>query len=182
MNIIYTIGYGSTPLEQRAAREQLRVFRGIAMIDTRYSPRSRFPEWCKAALEKEFAPRYVHIRALGNINYRSGGPIVLADEARGLEQARQLLEQGDILLLCGCYRVDRCHRREVAARLHGQTGAAICHLLMPLYDSVPECSPEQARQQAITRQIVPPAEQKPRRRKLKPAQDGPDLWEGVTCV
>jgi uncharacterized protein (DUF488 family) len=161
MNTIFTLGYGAQS-EHQAARDQLHSLKSATIIDTRCSPRSCFPAWCKAQLSREYRPRYVHIPALGNTNYRSGGPITLADEQRGLEQARKLLEQRDIILLCCCGHVETCHRRVIAERLSRLTGAPVCHLL--------QASPEQGQHQTARE-----ASRRPRPR--KPAQAGPSLWD-----
>src|SRR5689334_4544023 len=73
MHTLYTMGYSSwAPAQLAATVRDL----GAALWDIRFSPLSRRPEWQGRALRAAVGPAYVHVKALGNKNYR-GGPIEL---------------------------------------------------------------------------------------------------------
>jgi uncharacterized protein (DUF488 family) len=91
------------------------------VLDIRLSPHSRIPSWSKGHLaaflgvDEDGIPRYRHLPAFGNVNYRTGGPIVLADPDAGIDIVRN--ESRTPILMCGCANFDRCHRRVVARLL-----------------------------------------------------------------
>jgi uncharacterized protein (DUF488 family) len=129
---IYTIGYGMEARKPHAARTQIDTFLkqstpGI-LIDVRLTPYSKLPGWNIEDLQRDYTTRYVHLRKLGNLHHHTGQPIQLVDEEGGLEQLERWLEQFDILLLCGCSKVEQCHRRYIAENLAARTHAPICHL------------------------------------------------------
>lgn len=169
---VYTLGYGIEAVERHAARSQLITFLkqptpGI-ILDVRFSPYSKIAGWNIEDLQQEFSTRYVHMAALGNKHHHTGGPIELVDEESGLQQAQAWLAQFDICLLCGCYRVDRCHRSYIAERLAERTGVPLCHLLQPHQDQDMAGETQKARRMA----------RQPRRsaRKNAPTQPGASLW------
>lgn len=125
MPILYTLGYsGLTPADLR----ELAETRDLVVLDIRYSPRSRRPEWTRARLSALLGARYVHLPELGNLNYKGDGPIVLADPQEGVRRAAQYLAQGDALLLCACRDLATCHRLPAGELLAGATGATLVHL------------------------------------------------------
>lgn len=115
---IYPYGYTTSAATiHRLMQEQAHLL----LIDTRLSPWSRLPSWRKSALRDAFGPRYRWVRSLGNINYKNGGPIRLADPETGLCLLYDLLLQGhDMILLCGCASYTTCHRRVIAESLTSQ--------------------------------------------------------------
>ncbi len=129
MSIVYTLGY-----LKPEAMTTLEVFvaNGAGVIDIRYAPVSRRPEWTKKRLIERFgATRYVHVQALGNINYRSRGqlPIRLADPETGLRRVVTYLASSglDVCLLCACQNVATCHRRIVANLIQEAFPCQIVH-------------------------------------------------------
>lgn len=111
---IYTIGYtGRKPEEiKQAVRE-----RGAVLLDIRFSPRSRVPQWTKKRLTELLGERYKHVKALGNINYK-GGPIELVD----FEAGKAIIDgfEVPVVLMCACKDQHRCHRTTVAQMLQAQ--------------------------------------------------------------
>ena len=78
--MLYTLGYsGWTP---EAIQEEAQA-RHAMVCDIRYSPRSRHRSWTQGNLQRLFGACYQHVQALGNRNYKSGGPIALADYETG---------------------------------------------------------------------------------------------------
>jgi len=115
---IYTTGYiGQKPeaLREIAKRLDARV------LDIRLSPNSRAPQWRKPSLEVLLRKRYLHVRELGNLNYK-GGDVRLADLSTGLDIVNDQLTAGfsAAILLCSCSSYDDCHRGDVATVLLDQ--------------------------------------------------------------
>ena len=101
------------------------------VIDVRLTPYSKLPGWNTEDLQRSYQARYMHIRELGNLHHHRGLPIKLVDEENGLQQLQCWLEQFNILLLCGCYKVETCHRGYIADHLAARTQVPICHLPVP---------------------------------------------------
>lgn len=125
MNTLYTFGYAGVVLSDFARATKAREW---LVIDTRMLPRSRRAEWNKKSLQQTLDEQYAHVQELGNVNYKSGSEIKLADEALGIKIIVDLLKFRDVLLLCGCKEVDECHRKYIAELVQQQTGCAVVHL------------------------------------------------------
>ncbi len=127
---IYTLGYsGWRPEAVRAQAETLDA----VVVDVRWSPRSRNPQWTRKRLTELLGARYRHVKAFGNLNYK-GGPIKLANPEAGLAEIRPILEAGQpVILMCVCKEVERCHRQDVAAYLVAHLGedVVVKHLTPP---------------------------------------------------
>jgi hypothetical protein len=91
----------------------------VLLIDTRFVPRSVLPQWRRQALAEKYGARYRWAgRYLGNKNYKTGGPIELADEEGGLRGLGWHLEKGHtLILLCYCPDYDLCHRKVIVEKL-----------------------------------------------------------------
>ncbi len=111
---LLTIGYGEPD-----AASRIKVFLTeprTLLVDIRYSPWSRWkPAWRKAALRDTYQHSYVHLKALGNVNYnRPGQPIHLLNPDGPVRAAVQFLQSGgSLMLLCACKEYERCHRKVV---------------------------------------------------------------------
>lgn len=140
MHTIYTAGYsGWTP-------EQLQVAvieRGATLLDIRYRALSRRPEWRREAITAWLGVLYVPMPALGNKNYKNGGPIELAAPEQSLRLIGPLLNARPIVLLCACRDWRNCHRLVAAEYLAAQLGAPVEHLEPPAREAraqqVPLC-------------------------------------------
>ncbi|HNP70826.1 MAG TPA: hypothetical protein PKK15_06955 [Kouleothrix sp.] len=91
------------------------------------------PEWRGAAIRQLVGPqRYFHLRCLGNINYKSDGPIVLDNPNGAVWTLHWILVERPAILLCGCHDHADCHRTVAAAwlaeRLGGELVAGVEHL------------------------------------------------------
>ncbi len=128
---IYTMGYqGWTPA---AFCRAVRARDGL-LVDVRYAARSRNRAWTKSALLEEFGERYLHVRDLGNVNYRAvGRPIEIADLEAGAKTVESLLTMvpGALILLCACKDVATCHRKVVADALAERFGMDVEHIEPP---------------------------------------------------
>lgn len=109
---VYTLGYsGRKPEQLLALLEDLDA----VCFDIRLSARSMVPGWNKGPLSRLLGARYVHVPALGNLAYKTGGPIQIADYAAG----KALIEASEkpVVLMCGCKDASLCHRSQVGAQL-----------------------------------------------------------------
>lgn len=126
---VYTIGYaGRKPDELKAIVEE----HDAMLFDIRFSPFSRDPQWAGRALTALLKDRYVHVKALGNANYKNGGPITILDYPSGLTAI--LHSPRPVMLLCVCGNPSTCHRTTVAGMLreHGCTVTEIGHVFKPI--------------------------------------------------
>jgi hypothetical protein len=72
------------------------------------------------------------VQALGNRNYKNGGPIALADYEVGKQVIAEILATGQsVILMCACKDVAICHRRTAAEQLAADLGVPITHLVPP---------------------------------------------------
>lgn len=109
-NQIYTTGYGNrTPAEIMRLVETLDA----VLVDIRFSPYGR-PGFKGFELRQRLTSRYLHIKALGNAEYKSGG-MRIADYEAGRSVLASL--ERPALLLCACSSPIGCHRTVVGAML-----------------------------------------------------------------
>jgi uncharacterized protein (DUF488 family) len=129
--IIYTAGYSGWKPEQLV--EKARELKAL-VVDVRLSPRSRDPRWRGYAMGRHFGEAYLWLREFGNVNYKNGGPIKIADFGAGLARLRFRLaadSQENVILLCACKDAVSCHRIEVAKGLAVFYRCEIIHLDPP---------------------------------------------------
>ena len=119
---VYSIGYTGYPI---ATFQAFVDSHDLRVVDVRHRPFSRNAAYNRNALIARLGARYVHVPALGNLNFR-GGPIALVDETAGLEQVRALLSTDPIALICVCADPQSCHRTVVTDRLAAE-GYPIVH-------------------------------------------------------
>jgi uncharacterized protein (DUF488 family) len=110
---IYSVGYTGYPI---AAFEAFVAAHGLRVVDVRLKPFSRNAVYSGTRLKQRFGDRYLHVPALGNLNYK-GGPIALADESVGLDVVRALAAEGPVALLCVCADAATCHRTTITRTL-----------------------------------------------------------------
>jgi hypothetical protein len=66
--------------------ERLMQSPSLLLVDLRFHPASRLPVWRQAALQDRYGERYIWLgEDLGNVNYKSGGPITIAHPASGVK-------------------------------------------------------------------------------------------------
>lgn len=129
VNRLYTIGYvASTPEDLRAYVRAL----GAMLCDIRFSPHSRAAMWEGRAIAWAVGgANYMHLRSLGNENYKgNGGPLKLHDPRAGAHFMKPVLAKRPAILLCACFDVYQCHRiwaAEYLARVLGP-GLEVEHL------------------------------------------------------
>ena len=121
---VYPIGYSMDGARQYI--EQLMAQPQMLLIDTRFSPKSRYAEWREGALRAKYGARYRWAGAyLGNVNFQ-GGPIQLVDPEEGLRGLRMYLNEGhDLILLCQCSSYHTCHRKAIVDLLVERTSVEV---------------------------------------------------------
>ena len=125
---VYGFGYRGRTIEELVGHvEQL----GAVVVDVRYAPFVRDPNWSRNGLVRRLRHRYVWVQALGNKNYKSG-PISLMDEALGLRTLGSITANGTpVILLCACADPQSCHRSVVTTGLHDELGWNVVELEPP---------------------------------------------------
>jgi uncharacterized protein (DUF488 family) len=135
---IYTLGYSGWSVE--AIKTFLESVNGVA-VDVRMVPRSRVAAFNGTAFSRLLGERYYWLSDFGNVNYKSGGPIAIADFDKGVERLGPLRTAGKaVVLLCGCPDVNVCHRKVLAERLAQRWGAEVEHVVPPPKIPKPEPS------------------------------------------
>lgn len=124
---IYTIGYQNKVHNAQHLKRIAEHLQAV-VVDTRFSPFSRNPEWRSGWLKQVLGERYIGERALGNKNYQNGGPIELADPEAAWERLEPVMWEQDIILMCACRDQHSCHRTQAAAYLAERSGQRIIHL------------------------------------------------------
>lgn len=107
------------------------------VLDIRYSPRSRTPEWSGARLRALFGERYQHLRAFGNVDYQHNR-IRLEDAEAGILAVREMLSESSVVLMCQCKDGATCHRAVVGALLRERLGVEVIELDAALAESEPK--------------------------------------------
>jgi hypothetical protein len=121
---VYPVGYGMEGASTYI--DQLMTQPHMLLIDTRFSPKSRWPEWREGALRAKYGGRYRTAGAyLGNVNFQ-GGPIQIADLDEGLRGVCLYLNEGhDLILLCQCPTYASCHRKVLVDQLVERTSVEV---------------------------------------------------------
>jgi uncharacterized protein (DUF488 family) len=124
--MLYTLGYsGWTP---QAIQETAQAHNAV-VCDIRYAPTSRHPQWRKRQLSQLLGARYQHVQALGNCNYKTGGPIELTNYEAGKQVIVEIFATGQsVILMCACKDPAMCHRRAAAEQLAADLSQAMMHL------------------------------------------------------
>jgi hypothetical protein len=129
---------GSSGWTPRAVQEAAQVHNAV-ICDIRYAPVSRHPQWRKRQLARLLDARYQHAQTLGNRNYKSGGPIVLADYDAGKQVIAEILATGQsVILMCACKHATTCHRLIAAEQLAADLGVGLTHHTPPKQQRAPE--------------------------------------------
>jgi uncharacterized protein (DUF488 family) len=123
-----------------AIKTFLESVNGVA-VDVRMVPRSRYAPFNGTAFSRLLRDRYYWLSDFGNVNYKSNGPIAIADFDKGVERLGPLRTAGKaVVLLCGCADINTCHRKILAERLAQRWGAEVVHLTPPPKTAKPEPS------------------------------------------
>jgi hypothetical protein len=124
MSKLFTIGYTSTNPEEL---KQIVSQHAAQLWDIRFKAWSPAPQWRPENFKQLVGDRYHQCRALGNVNYQTGGEIKLHNPYGGLVMIRELCyKRGEVaILMCGCREHEGCHRTVAAEYIKE-------HLEMPI--------------------------------------------------
>src|SRR5262245_18465595 len=108
MKCVYAVGYSARGAQDRV--DELLSGSNALLIDTRFSPYSKMPQWSVTSLKERYDNKYRWaVKCLGNDNYK-GAPIMIANPAVGIRGLDQYLCEGyDLVLLCKCSQYETCH-------------------------------------------------------------------------
>lgn len=112
LNRVYPIGYS----RNGGFVEEIMQGGNVLLVDARKSPNSKVPGFSKVELEKTYGERYRFAgHLLGNINYwKDNAPIEIANLTEGVKGLLYYLNKGhDLILLCGCTSLEKCHVRVI---------------------------------------------------------------------
>lgn len=86
------------------------------VADIRLVPLSRDSTWSRRTRQtvEDAGYEYIHVSGLGNLNYKAGGPVKLADPAAVGGIIERLEHGANVAVMCVCWNPDTCHRRNVA--------------------------------------------------------------------
>lgn len=135
---LFTVGYTGVKLPALQAFVEQE---NLVLIDSRFQPRSRAPQWNRGPLEKTFGDRYAHVAGFGNVNYK-GGPILIQGMEMGIAQVERILQRCDgILLMCVCADLHTCHRKVVSQTLEQHFSVEAVHLSAANFGGKPPTPP-----------------------------------------
>jgi uncharacterized protein (DUF488 family) len=121
LGTLYTFGYGKLkgPDDLAALIDGERI---DVVLDVRYVPTGRNPLWrpglVAETIHKGGIPEYIHVKALGNPDFRSGLPATrVFNEEEGMGLLMDVLASGrNAALMCVCADTPHCHRRLIVAK------------------------------------------------------------------
>jgi len=119
MNALYDFGYSGVDFDRFV---RLATTLDAVVLDIRYRPYSRAPQWNKPVLARRLLERYIHLQELGNVNYKNGGPILISDLDKGLKALQHYLENNSVIILCSCARRKSCHRMTIVEAFEARSG------------------------------------------------------------
>ena len=119
MNKLYDLGYQE--IKELDLLEQVCLKLDAVILDVRFNPQSRNPRWARYTLARRLIQRYVHVKSLGNENYK-GGLIKIANLGVGLVAVRYYLENNPVILMCACADRPTCHRLTIVQEVERKMG------------------------------------------------------------
>lgn len=130
-NSIFTFGYGNRR-DYDVLISYINRFNITHIIDVRLKPRAWSRKWYADSIANLCSCQNIHYisrPSLGNISGCSNWiPPEPQDAQENLFELSEILETGNILLLCAELDCNRCHRTEVATKLQDLTDASVTHL------------------------------------------------------
>ena len=120
-----TFGYANKDTEHEITCALIANKQAL-LIDIRLHPVCQWsPLWNKSALHARFDKRYIwRGNWLGNVNHhKEGESIELADEEQGIDWLSRGITSGyTLILLCGCFTYDQCHRKVIYQKVKQALG------------------------------------------------------------
>ena len=108
-HVLFDIGYLGLK-DPHALPSIVRSLHAL-LIDCRFSPRSRIPQYRGIYLAQQLGNQYTVVPQLGNRNYKEHEkPFAIVDLAKGLEIVYEHLQHRPVILMCACANRMDCHR------------------------------------------------------------------------
>ncbi|RUS94004.1 hypothetical protein DSM106972_094750 [Dulcicalothrix desertica PCC 7102] len=130
-NYILTFGYGNRK-DYDEFIQYLKSFDVRYVIDVRNSPRAWSRKWYGQEIQsccESQNVKYISMPALGNTSGNSKWiPPSASLATQALEEVSKIIQSETCLLLCAELQSARCHRTEVALKLHELTKLPVRHL------------------------------------------------------
>lgn len=120
--VLYDLGYND--LKKAVELAQIANHLDAVIVDIRFQPHTRNPEFSLAHLQEVLNDRYVHIGELGNKNYKGEGEIQLVNAEAGISKVHSLLTEKSVILICACWKRSDCHRLVVSVEYEKRHGVA----------------------------------------------------------
>lgn len=111
MRKIYTTGYGGKSIAD--LKPMLDALDAV-LADVRFVPHSEILHWRKVYLKVLLDWKYLHVPNLGNRTFKED-KITIQNLKLGLETILNLNK--NVVLMCGCDRLENCHRLIIAGEL-----------------------------------------------------------------
>jgi hypothetical protein len=109
---LYDLGYND--LKKAVELAQIADHLGAIVVDIRFQPHTRNPEFSLTHLQEVLGKSYIHIGELGNKNYKDEGEIQLVNAEVGIAKVHSLLAEKSVILICACWKRLDCHRLVVS--------------------------------------------------------------------
>lgn len=73
------------------------------------------PRFSKRGLMQQYGDQYIHLPALGNLNYKGeyGSGFVIKDIDEGIPVVLEYLKTQNVILMCMCSSEKECHRTRI---------------------------------------------------------------------
>jgi uncharacterized protein (DUF488 family) len=114
MRKIYTTGYGGKHIAD--LKPMLDALDAV-LADIRFVPHSEILHWRKTYLKVLLDWKYLHIPNLGNRTFKEE-KITIQNLQLGIETVLHL--ERNAVLMCGCEKLENCHRLTIAGELMKQ--------------------------------------------------------------
>ena len=114
MRKIYTTGYGRKNVAD--LKPMLDALDAV-LVDIRFVPHSEILHWRKTYLKVLLDWKYLHIPNLGNRTFKEE-KITIQNLQLGIETVLNL--ERNAVLMCGCEKLENCHRLTIAGEFMKQ--------------------------------------------------------------
>ncbi len=122
-NQFYDLGYN----DLKTAEELTQVANALNafVVDIRFMPHTRNPEFSNKHLREVLGENYVHVGELGNANYKGEGDIQLVNVESGMTILHGMLAMKSVIIMCACWKRSDCHRLHVAREYKQRFGVNV---------------------------------------------------------
>ncbi len=114
MQKLYTTGYGGKNIAD--LKPMLDALDAV-LVDVRFVPHSEILHWRKTYLKVLLDWKYLHVPNLGNRTFKEDR-ITIQNLKLGIETVLNL--ERNAVLMCGCEKLENCHRLMIAGELMKQ--------------------------------------------------------------